>query len=214
MIEFTDLPDVLPVFPLSGAVLLPRARLPLNIFEPRYREMLEEALRAPQRLVGMVQPFDKADENHTGLHRIGCAGRVTQFSEIDGGRYLVTLTGVSRFKIKEELDSETLFRNFHVDWGGFRRDLGVKENDPGFDRSSFLKLLGRYFEAKKLDVEWETLREADDEMLINSLSMLLDLQGGEKQALLEAEELGGRREILETFMDYTLRNGASEEMIQ
>lgn len=214
MIEYCDLPDVLPVFPLSGTVLLPRARLPLNIFEPRYREMLEEALRSPQRLVGMVQPFGRVKDGKQELHSIGCAGRVTQFAEVGGGRYLVTLTGISRFKLGEELGSETLFRNFRVNWQDFKRDLGGVEEDPSFNRPAFLDTLERYFEAKKLDVEWETLREADDEMLVNSLSMLLELQGGEKQALLEAGQLGMRREILETLMEYTLRNGDSEGMIQ
>ncbi|MDQ7070353.1 MAG: LON peptidase substrate-binding domain-containing protein [Rhodobacterales bacterium] len=210
----TDLPESLPIFPLSGAVLLPRARLPLNIFEPRYLTMLEDVLKTPHRMIGMVQPNGMTENTPEELHLVGCAGRVTQFTETDDGRYILTLKGVSRFKVNEEFKGFTPYRRCKVDWNGFDRDLGGAEDDPRFDRPAFLELLSRYFDAKKLTVEWESLREADDEMLINSLSMLLELQGGEKQALLEAGELGIRREILETLMEYSLRGGIGEEMMQ
>jgi len=218
MIKSADLPDSLPVFPLSGVVLLPRARLPLNIFEPRYLVMLEDTLKTPERLIGMVQPNAISNggkgERAQELHLVGCAGRVTQFTETEDGRYLLTLTGISRFNIVEEIQGFTPYRRCRVEWNGFGRDLGGAEDDPRFDRSAFLNLLERYFDAKKLRVEWEALREADDEMLINSLSMLLELQGGEKQALLEAEGLGVRREILETLMEYTLRGSMGEGVMQ
>lgn len=206
------------MFPLSGAVLLPRARLPLNIFEPRYLVMLEDVLKTPHRMIGMVQPNAIAvtapETAPEALHLVGCAGRVTQFTETEDGRYLLTLSGVSRFNIIEELHGFTPYRQCRVDWEGYGRDLGGVEDDPRFNRPAFLELLERYFQAKKLEVEWESLREADDELLINSLSMLLELQGGEKQALLEAGELGVRREILETLMEYSLRGGIGEEMMQ
>lgn len=213
MLRAADLPDTIPVFPLPGALLLPRARLPLHIFEPRYLQMLDDALKTSHRLIGMVQPSPTPGRD-TALHRIGCSGRVTQFSETEDGRYLVTLSGMSRFRVVNEIEGFAPYRKCEVTWDGFDRDLGKTEQDRNFDRPSFMKLLGRYFEARSLSTDWETLKEADDELLINSLSMLLDFEPEDKQALLEAPSLSTRRETLITLIEYTLRGGANEEMLQ
>ncbi len=213
------LPDIIPLFPLPSALLLPRSRLPLNIFEPRYLAMLEDALKTPERLIGMIQPTSRppnqtAPEGSTGLHQIGCAGRVTQFSETEDGRYMITLTGVSRFRLTEEVQGFTPYRRAHVDWQDFSADLGRAEHDTGFDRPAFLSLLTRYFEAQNLDTDWDNLGEADDELLINSLSMMLGFEPEDKQALLEAPSLSTRRETLVTLIEFSLRGGDAEEILQ
>lgn len=215
MLKPADLPDTIPIFPLPGAVLLPRSRLPLHIFEPRYLQMLDDALKTPQRLIGMVQPGGAGPGgNDDRLHLIGCAGRVTQFSETEDGRYLITLTGMSRFRIRSEVSGFTPYRRCDVGWDGFERDLGRVEHDESFDRDAFMALLARYFSTRKLDTDWETLREAEDELLINSLSMLLDFDPEEKQALLEAPSLTTRRETLVTLIEFALRGGQNEETVQ
>ncbi len=206
-----DLPEIVPIFPLGGALLLPRARLPLNLFEPRYLAMLEDALKTPERLIGMVQPADGPEGSSKRLHSIGCAGRVTQFSETDDGRYIISLTGISRFRLVEEVEGFTPYRRARMDWSSFERDLGGEEKDRGFDRPAFLKLLGRFFESAQLSSDWDSLREADEELLINSLSMLCPFDPEEKQALLEAPSLATRRETLVTLMEFALRSGASPQ---
>lgn len=209
-----DMPDVIAVFPLPGALLLPRSRLPLHIFEPRYLAMLEDALKTPERLIGMVQPNAVPGRDGNGLHQIGCAGRVTQFSETEDGRYLITLSGMSRFRVLREVTGFTPYRRCEVSWTGFERDLGRDETDNGFDREAFMNLLSRYFTARELQTDWESLQDADDELLINSLSMLLDFDPEDKQALLEAPCLSTRRETLVTLIEYSLRGGNTEEIMQ
>jgi len=201
-----DLPEMIPVFPLPGALLLPRARLPLHIFEPRYLAMLEDCMATPQRLIGMVQPLTTPAGQPPRLHGIGCAGRLTGFSETEDGRYMITLTGVSRFRILSEPAGDRPYRIARVDWAGFGRDLGGAETDVGFDRASFFGLLGRFFRAQRLSTDWESLKEAEDELLINSLAMLCPFEPEEKQALLEAPSLETRRETLVTLLEFSLRS--------
>ncbi|MHA6347604.1 LON peptidase substrate-binding domain-containing protein [Roseivivax sp. CAU 1761] len=215
MKRLPDLPDLVPVFPLPGALLLPRARLPLHLFEPRYLAMFEDALKTPARIIAMVQPNPGPGGAAERLHAIGCAGRVTQFSETEDGRYMITLCGLSRFRIREEVEGFTPYRRCRVDWSGFEADLGGAEHDPDFDRAAFLALLDRYFAARHLSADRETLQEADDELLINSLSMLLDFDPEDKQALLEAPSLATRRETLVTLIEYALRGGGGgQERVQ
>ena len=214
MTRVADLPGSIPVFPLPGALLLPRARLPLHLFEPRYLQMLEDALKTPGRLIGMIQPCLRPSGDQASLHRIGCAGRVTQFSETEDGRYMITLCGISRFRVGKEVEGFTPYRKFEVNWDGFDRDQGGPEHDLGFDRDAFMGLLDRYFSARDLSADWATLKDADDELLINSLSMLLDFEPEEKQALLEAPSLTTRRETLVTLIEYALRGGQSEDILQ
>ncbi|UZD90933.1 LON peptidase substrate-binding domain-containing protein [Cognatishimia activa] len=211
MFKAADLPDTLPVFPLPGALLLPRARLPLHIFEPRYLAMLDDCLKSRNRLIGMVQPLPHADKE---LHNIGCAGRVTQFSETEDGRYMITLSGVSRFRILKEENGFQSYRKCLVEWRDFDRDLGLHEEDAGFNRPDFLTLLKKYFDAQSLSTDWDALKEADNEMLINSLAMLLELQVEDKQALLEAKALSDRRKILTTLLEFSLLSGDAEDRMQ
>ncbi|WP_282158887.1 LON peptidase substrate-binding domain-containing protein [Shimia thalassica] len=214
MFNPADLPDTLAVFPLPGALLLPRSRLPLHIFEPRYLAMLDDALKTPGRLIGMVQPNKVPGRDGTGLQMIGCAGRVTQFSETEDHRYLITLTGISRFRIVKEMDGFQSYRRCEVNWDGFAHDLGPEEQDREFNREAFMDLLSRYFSSRDLSTDWQTLQDADDELLINSLSMLLEFPYEDKQALLEAPSLATRRETLITLIEFALRGGAGEDLLQ
>jgi Lon protease-like protein len=210
-----DMPETIPIFPLPGALLLPRARLPLHLFEPRYLTMLDDALKTPERLIGMVQPNRVPGRNGgTGLHTIGCVGRVTQFSETEDGRYMVTLSGISRFRVLEEVEGFAPYRRAKVSWTGFERDKGAEETDDGFSRDRFMNLLSRYFAAQELQTDWDSLKEAEDELLINSLSMLLGFEPEDKQALLEAPSLSTRRETLVTLIEYSMRGGDSEDIMQ
>ncbi len=214
MIKLTDFPPTIPLFPLPGALLLPRARLPLHLFEPRYLAMLDDTLKTPHRLIGMIQSREVPGSTDKRLHSIGCAGRLTQFSETEDGRYMITLAGVSRFRIQREVTGFTPYLRADVSWDGFERDAGPTENDRSFDRPAFLDLLGRYFDAMSLSTDWDSLKEAEDELLINSLSMLCPFDPEEKQALLEAPSLTTRRETLVTLIEFSLRGGSHEEMLQ
>lgn len=213
MIHPADLPDTIAVFSLPGAVLLPRSRLPLHIFEPRYLQMLEDTLKTPQRLIGMIQP-NPALGDGDALHAIGCVGRITQFSETANGRYMITLSGLSRYRIIREIDGFSPYRRCEVNWQGFERDLGKSEQDSGFDRAAFLNQLERFLARQQRTTDWDALKEAGTELLINSLSMLLELDPEDKQALLEAPTLTARRETLDTLIEYALRGGNTEEIMQ
>ncbi len=212
MFNAANLPDTIPVFPLPGALLLPRTRLPLHIFEPRYLAMLDDVLKTPHRLIGMAQPVpgEAADE----LHSIGCAGRVSAFTETNDGRYMLTLAGISRFEICNILEGFTPYMKCDINWGGFGRDLGPAEQDADFDRPPFMDLLGRYFSNLDMSTDWETLRDAEDELLINSLAMLCPLSPEDRQALLEAKTLRSRREILTTLLEFSLHGGQEREVMQ
>ena len=216
MFSKNALPGTIPVFPLPGALLLPRARLPLNIFEPRYLAMLDDVLKSDHRMIGMIQPRDMPEgKNETSLHRIGCAGRLTSFSETEDGRYLISLSGVSRFRVKESFEGFSPYIKADVDWESFAGDLAGGEVDTDFDRPAFLNTLSRFFEATKLSSDWDSLQEADEELLVNSLSMLCPFAPEEKQALLEAPTLANRRETLMTLMEFELAgHGSDEEPLQ
>ena len=208
-----NLPEVIPIFPLPGALLLPRANLPLQIFEPKYLQMLEDCLKSPDRLVGMIQ-FNYKEKGKEKLHTVGCAGRVQQFSETPDGRYMITLTGISRFKIVEEQVSLSTYRKALVDWKGFENDLGPVEKDEAFDRDYFMKLLERFFIFADLKTDWNSLKDADEELLVNSLSILCPFESEDKQALLEAPCLSARRETLITLLEFYLLGGNSGRSLQ
>lgn len=207
MIRPADLPDTIAVFPLPRALLLPRAKLPLHLFEPRYLQMLDDCLKTSTRLIGMVQPYETDGNAPPGLRGIGCAGRLTAFSETEDGRYMITLTGISRFRVSDELDGFTPYRRCQVDWKGFDRDCGPAEHDDSMNRDQFFDLLERFFDAKGLSSDMENLSAADDELLINSLAMLCPFSVEDKQALLEAPTLVDRREVLVALMEFSLRDG-------
>lgn len=215
MFNPVDLPDTIPLFPLPGALLLPRARLPLNIFEPRYLAMLDDTLKTPHRLIGMVQPLEPAtDDRPERLHSIGCAGRLVAFSETDDGRYMITLGGVSRFRTRHLHAGFEPYLRADIDWSSFARDRGKSETDAGFDRVAFLALLGRYFHRSGVASDWDSLEKAGDELLINSLSMLCPFGVEDKQALLEAPALNDRRETLVTLMEFALASPGDGSTLQ
>ena len=205
-----DLPDRIALFPLPGALLLPRSRLPLQIFEPRYLQMLNDVLKTEHRLIGMVQPIGDGE----ALAPIGGAGRVAAFTETDDGRMMISLQSISRFRLTEVEEGFAPYLQGRVEWQEFARDLKGPEADEGFERQPFLDKLARFMEPRELTTDWEAAADAEDEMLINALSMLLPFDPLEKQALLEAVTLSKRREMLEGLIDYALLSEDSEERLQ
>jgi len=204
-----ELPRMIPVFPLAGALLLPRRPLPLNIFEPRYLAMVDDALSG-ERMIGVIQPSagEAAVEPRPGLYPIGCAGRISQFAEIGDGRCFVTLTGVARFRIVEEPLSLTPYRQAQVDFSGFAGDLREGEGEGDVDRQGLLDALRRFADANKFTVDWKDIEEASNEALVNGLSMLSPYGPREKQALLEADTLKDRAEMLVAITHMELARGA------
>ncbi len=193
-----DLPQVIPVFPLPGAILMPRGQLPLNVFEPRYLNMVDDAM-AGDRIIGMIQPAG-GPRNLPPLCPIGCAGRITSFAETSDGRYLITLTGISRFRMIAELPSRTPYRQVRAAFAEFEADLAGPDEDPDLDRPALLAALRAYLERRALEVDWETAEAAPEEALINSLAMALPFEPSEKQALLEAVSLTERAQALTALL--------------
>src|SRR5436190_17820577 len=174
----SDLPQVIPVFPLDGALLLPHGALPLNIFEPRYLNMIDDALAA-ERVVGMVQTIPGGARDRPSLASVGCVGKITSFAETGDGRYLITLTGVCRFGVGQELLVQTPYRQIRADYDTFAEDLKPVTDDDGFDRMRFLAALKAYLEHRQLDIDWETARDAPSEALVSSLAMALPFANAE-----------------------------------
>jgi len=199
--DFDDLPPALPIFPLTGVLLLPRGRLPLNIFEPRYLNMVTDAL-ASNRMFGMVQPSTANAESQEGepaVYQTGCAGRITHFEETDDGRFILSLKGVSRFDIVEEIPTVRGYRKCAVDWGRYRGDLAAAVALE-IDREKLVGAVRRYFSAKGIEADWDAINQAGDEYLVTSIAMLCPFDPPEKQALLEAADLTGRSELLTTIV--------------
>ena len=198
-VKAADLPQVIPVFPLPGAILLPRGQLPLNIFEPRYLNMIDDAM-AGDRIIGMIQP-QGGPQRLPGLSPIGCAGRITSFAETSDGRYLITLTGCARFRLGNEIPTQTPYRQIRADFVPFEADLSAPPiDDVGLDRDGLLDALRAYLETRGLDIDWDTAETAPPEALINSLSMALPFDPPEKQALLEAASLTDRSTVLTALL--------------
>src|SRR5436190_6981667 len=198
------LPEVIPIFPLPGALLLPRGQMPLNIFEPRYLAMIEDALRAPHRMIGMIQPnpaHPGSDQAKPNLYRVGCVGRITQFAESGDGRYLIQLTGISRFRIDEELKVSTPYRRCRVRYLEFAGDFVGHKGEDKVDRAGLLRALSGFLKANKLKADWQGIENAPNEALVNALAMMAPFGQAEKQALLEAPELTTRTEILTASTD-------------
>src|ERR1700758_2885597 len=192
-----DLPETLPVFPLAGALLLPRGQMPLNIFEPRYVAMVDDAL-AGRRLIGMIQPdpaHRKSDVNPK-LYRIGCVGRITQFGETGDGRYLIELTGIARFTIAEEIIVATPYRQCRIDCAPFADDFVARKGEDAVDRKALLSALALFLKANDLKADWDGIENAPNEALVNALAMMSPYGAAEKQAMLEAPDLKTRAEIL------------------
>ncbi|NND50373.1 MAG: peptidase S16, partial [Rhizobiales bacterium] len=202
------------VFPLRQALLLPRASLPLNIFEPRYLAMVEAAL-GNARIIGMVQPKVRekiAPDDAPPLEAVGCAGRIASFVEESDGRYLVSLVGITRFAISEELPVTTPYRQVRADYAAFAEDLVSGTGENAVDRTRLLKTLADYLEARNLTTDWDTIAGTDTETLVNALSIMSPFGAREKQALLEADKLGHRSEVLIALTEVALaQSGSSEE---
>ncbi len=194
-----DLPETLPVFPLDGALLLPRMVLPLNIFEPRYLNMVHDAL-AGARLIGMIQTRPGGPPDAPDLQHVGCAGRLTSFSETSDGRYLITLTGVCRFAPLAELADAAPYRQVRADWETFAADLGPPALPAGFDRAELLAVLRAFLASNDLAADWSSIESAAADTLIDSLAMVCPFDAAEKQALLEAPTLEARAATLLTLL--------------
>jgi Lon protease-like protein len=193
-----DLPEVIPVFPLPGALLLPRGQMPLNIFEPRYLAMVDDSLRDGHRLIGMIQPdpAHPGSEEKPTLFKIGCVGRITQIAESGDGRYLLQLTGVARFKVEEELKVATAYRQCRVTFVPFADDFIARKGEDEVDRKAVLEALTSFLKANNLKTDWDGVESASNEALVNALAMMSPYGTAEKQALLEAPDLKARAEIL------------------
>ena len=192
----SDLPQLIPIFPLDGALLLPRGQLPLNVFEPRYLNMIDDAM-AGERIIGMIQTRAGGSRESPALAAVGCAGRITSYAETSDGRYLITLTGVCRFRALGELNAQTPYRQVRTHYGAFEGDLDSGD-EAGLEdgRAELLAGLKAYLEGRGLEIDWSQAREAPMEALINSLSMALPFESAEKQALLEAVAVEERRAAL------------------
>jgi Lon protease-like protein len=201
-----DVASVIPVFPLPGALLLPRGQMPLNIFEPRYIAMVDAALGSGHRLIGMIQPdaANPGSDERPNLYKIGCAGRITQIAESGDGRYLMQLTGVSRFRIEEELPVATPFRQCRVTYAPFADDLIARKGEDEVDREAVLQALTDFLTANNLKTDWEGIENAPNEALVNALAMMSPYGVAEKQALLEAPDLKSRAEILVALTEIEL----------
>jgi Lon protease-like protein len=213
-----EMPGVIPVFPLPGALLLPRGQMPLNIFEPRYLAMIDDALRDGHRLIGMIQPdaAHGASTDKPRLYTIGCAGRITQLAESGDGRYLIELTGVARFRIEEELKVATPYRQCRVTYAPFADDFIARKGENAVDRAALLSALTEFLKANDLKADWEGIEKAPNEALVNALSMMSPYGTAEKQALLEAPDLKTRAEILIaiTEIDLAKKNTEGEPQLQ
>ncbi|MEV4610007.1 LON peptidase substrate-binding domain-containing protein [Neorhizobium sp. LMR1-1-1.1] len=207
-----DLPEVMPVFPLTGALLLPGGQLPLNIFEPRYLAMFDAAL-AGDRLIGVVQPSllepsDASDPLRPALSSVGCLGRITSFAETGDGRYILSLSGVCRFRLLDEAGDSQPYRMFR--FAPFMSDLSEEDDEASVDRRELLRVFRAYLDANKLEVDWDSVGRAGNRTLVNSLSMMSPFGPAEKQALLEAPDLKTRAETLIAITEIMLARGLAD----
>ena len=199
MDDTVDLPTEIPIFPLPSALLLPGGQLPLNIFEPRYLAMVDDALGQPERLIGMVQPM----EEQGGLFGIGCAGRISYFQETGDGRYMIALNGVSRFRLHDHQVTSRGYRLADVGWEEFITDLEDGEGGIG-NRDHMFSVMRRYFDQRGFEADWDQIEQSDDNSILNTLAMVCPFDVAEKQALLEAEGMSRRADLLVAMMEIAL----------
>ena len=219
--QTSDLPETIPIFPLNSVILLPRSNLPLNIFEPRYLQMTDDVL-AGERLIGMIQPLkddispDASTENVPALRTTGCAGRITEFSEMDDGRLLITLTGICRFATENECETSKPYRSFKVDYEDFEDDLEPGYGETNVNRETLLNVLKTYLDIHELDADWDSIHQSSNEFLVNTLSIISPYGPEEKQALLESKDLKTRSEVLIALaeMDIAASNDSSGTTLQ
>ncbi len=199
-----DLPDILPVFPLSNFIIFPRTTVPLNIFEPRYIEMIDQSMKT-NRLIGMIQPKKSGQLKKPDLYKVGCAGKITSFNETDDGRYLIILNGICRFKIMDEINSDNLFRECEVKYDDFLKDLNEKSEEIKFsDLDLIFQNLKGLFKKQGYEINWKEIEKQSLDQTINTLSMASPFSLEEKQVLLESKDLTIRKnrlkEILNTYI--------------
>lgn len=199
---FEDLPRELPIFPLTGVLLLPHGKLPLNIFEPRYLNMIDASLGGA-RMIGMIQPKGANEGDQPEVYRTGCAGRLTSFSESEDGRYLITLSGLARFDFTDEMPLRDGYRVVVPDWSPYCDDL-AEETGAGIDRDRMLRALKGYFTVNKVDANWDAITETPTDRLVNALAMMCPFQPSEKQALLEAPTLTDRANVMVALLEMSL----------
>jgi Lon protease-like protein len=207
------LPETIPVFPLSGALLLPRTDLPLNIFEPRYLTMVEHAMSS-DHVIGMIQPLPGETGDNPALAQVGCLGRITSYAETDDNRVLISLSGVCRFSVKREKSVKTPFRQVEADYSGFAADLVTENNARTVDRSAVIKAFRQYLEANDMSANWSEVEQIPTELLVNTLSQLAPYPAPEKQALLEANDLQARADMLIALTELALSGGARGARLQ
>lgn len=214
-LKTSDLPEEIPVFPLRGAILLPRATLPLNIFEPRYLAMVDWALRN-DRLIGIIQPSGGVQEEESplgkdfDLHSVGCVGRLTAYQELDDGRFVITLTGIVRFRVRREVAGDTPFRIMQAGYDEFTGDFEHGRGEDTVDREKLLTVLRRYLDANRLQGDWNSIVRASSELLINALSVMSPYGPEEKQALLEAADLRSRADVLIALAEMEMASGGTD----
>lgn len=205
---FDDLPRQLPVFPLSGVIVMPGVDLPLNVFEPRYLNLVEDALKS-QHLFGMVQPNLLHPAEPPKLYGAGCVGRITSYSETRDGRIELTLSGLIRFRIVRELDSARGYRRVEPDWRPYAEDLCPDEQRVLRDRNLVTGALKRFLQERNLEIDWQALERVSDVQLVHILATVLPLEAVEKQAILEARDAGERAEALQTALHIGLQSSPS-----
>ena len=209
-----DLPKIIPVFPLSNFIIFPRTTVPLNIFEPRYIKMIDKSMKS-NRIIGMVQPKKTGDLRKPDLHRIGCAGKITSFNETDDGRYLIILSGVSRFNIREEIERDKMYRVCKVDYQNFTQDLSAQKQDIKFsDLELIFKNLKSLFKKQGYVINWKDIEKQSLDQTINTLSMASPFSLEEKQILLETPNLNNRKQKLEEILQTYLLDDFSNTTLQ
>jgi uncharacterized protein len=214
-IKISDMPKRIPVFPLTGALLLPRTDLPLSIFEPRYLSMIDDAMYH-DRIIGVIQPMANEESDHPELESVGCAGRITAYSETDDGRFVITLTGISRFKIKKEVKSDHPYRLAQVEYKTFASDFIVEKDAQLVNREQLITAFRQYLEANNMSADWTEVNAVSTEVLVNTLSLMAPYPPREKQALLEAPDLKSRADVLVALTEMALAksNSSSPQRMQ
>ncbi len=210
--SFEQLPVELPLFPLTGVLLLPRGRLPLRVFEPRYLSLVQSALKTKHRMIGMIQPVEGAgDAGNPPLYRTGCAGRIVAFSEADdgGAQYVISVAGLIRFDIAEELPVRDMYRSVVPDWQPYRGDLG--EDEGALDRDRLIEVLKPFFQRHTINADFAAMDKAKPERLVNALAMVCPFQPREKQALIEARDTAERARLLIALVEMALFAGPDIE---
>jgi Lon protease-like protein len=229
--HWQELPETLPLFPIERALLLPRGELPVNVFEARYLAMVDMAM-ASNRIIGMIQPrgnehdarpvegattsdLRQSDLRHSDLRHVGCAGRITQMAETGDGRYLITLSGIARFRLVDEVETSTPWRQGRVDFSAFADDLVPRKGEDAVNRLSVIDVLKRFAEANNITMDWDSVHQAPNEALVNALAMMSPFGPDEKQALLEAVDLRERAEVLIAVTEMALaRDGRTSALLQ